>query len=97
VTATVLNGHVGATAIKVGLDTHTVNLDGYTLEEIVLLRDDSGQTYPLEAVEKASGGGHHREAVLRFGKVPPEAKMIELVVKDVAGVKERTFHWNTAE
>jgi len=92
-----LNGQTGATAIKVGLDTHSVNLDGYKFEEIVLLRDDSGKTYSLEAVEKASGGGHHREAVLRFAKVAPEAKMIELVLKDVAGIKERTFHWNTTE
>jgi hypothetical protein len=49
------------------------------------------------AVEQASGGGHHRQSVLRFGKVSPEAKTIELVVKDVAGVKERIFRWSVAE
>jgi hypothetical protein len=27
----------------------------------------------------------------------PEVKMIELIVKDVAGVKERAFHWTLAE
>jgi len=97
VTATLLKGQVAATAIKIGLDTHSVNLDGYKFEEIVLLRDDSGKTYALEAVDKPSGGGHHREAVLRFAKVSPEVKMIELVVKDVAGIRERTFYWNTTE
>jgi hypothetical protein len=29
--------------------------------------------------------------------VASEAKTIELVVKDVAGVKERVFRWNAAE
>jgi hypothetical protein len=97
VTAILLKDQVGATAIKVEMDTHSVNLDGYKFEEIVLLRDDSGKIHSLEAVETPSGGGHHREAVLRFAKLPAEVKMIELVVKDVAGIKERTFHWKTAE
>jgi hypothetical protein len=97
VTAILLRDQVGATAIKVGLDTHSVNLDGYRFEEIALLRDDTGKAYPLETVEKPSGGGHHREAVLRFAKLAPEVKMIELIVKDVAGVKERAFHWTLAE
>jgi hypothetical protein len=29
--------------------------------------------------------------------VSPEARAIELIVKDVAGVKERTFRWSTTE
>ena len=97
VTATLVKDHAGATVVKVGLDTHSVNLDGYKFEESVFLRDDSGKTYPLEAVEKTTGGGHHREAVLRFAKVAAETTMIELVVKDVAGINERTFHWSTAD
>jgi hypothetical protein len=97
VTATLLKDQAEATAIKVALDTHSLNLDSYQLETIATLRDDSGKIYPVVAVEQASGGGHHRQAVLRFGKVNPEAKMIELIVKDVAGVKERTFHWSTTE
>jgi len=48
-------------------------------------------------VEQASGGGHHRQAVLQFGKVSAEAKTIELVVRDVAGVKERIFRWSVTE
>jgi hypothetical protein len=35
--------------------------------------------------------------VLRFGKVSAEAKTIELVVRDVAGVEERIFRWSTGE
>ena len=97
VTATLLREQGEATAIKLALDTHSVNLDGYPFETIVTLRDEGGRTYPLQAVENASGGGHHRQAVLRFGKLPPGAKTVELIVKDVAGVKERTFRWSLTD
>lgn len=97
VAATLLKDQAEATAIKLVLDTHSANLDGYKFEAIATLRDDSGKTYPVEAVEQASGGGHHRQAVLRFGKADPQAKSLELIVKDVAGVKERIFRWTTTE
>lgn len=97
VTAGLLNDQPENTAIRLALDTHSVNLDGYAFDVLAILRDETGKTYPVTAVEDARGGGHHRQAVLRFSKVAPEAKMIELVVKDVAGIKERTFQWKTAE
>jgi hypothetical protein len=97
VVATLLKDHADATAIKLVLDTHSVNLDGYKLDAIAVLQDDTGTTYPVVALEQASGGGHHRQAVLRFGKPAPEAKTIELIVKDVAGVKERIFRWSTTD
>jgi hypothetical protein len=97
VIATLLKEQTDTTAIKLVLDTHSANLDGYKLDEIAILQDDTGKSYPVVAVEQASGGGHHRQAVLRFGKVSPEAKTVELVVKDVAGVKERIFRWSTTD
>lgn len=97
VVATLLKDRAEATAIKLALETHSVNLDGYRFEAIASLRDDAGKTYPVVAVEQATGGGHHRGAVLRFGKLSPDAKAIELIVKDVAGVKERIFRWSLAE
>ena len=97
VIATLLKDQADATAIKLVLDTHSVNLDGYKLDAIAVLRDDAGKTYPLVAVEQVSGGGHHRQAVLRFGRVSAEAKIIELHVRDVAGVEERIFRWSTTE
>ncbi len=96
VTATLLKGQGDGPAIQLAFNTHSVNLDAVNLEEIATLRDNSGKVYPVEAVEKASGGGHHRQTVLRFAKLNPNAKAIELVVKDVAGVKERVFHWDVA-
>jgi hypothetical protein len=97
VAATLLRDQGEATAIKLVLDTHSVGLDGYKFDEIAILQDDTGKSYPVVAVEQASGGGHHRQAILRFEKVRAEAKTIELVVKDVAGVKERIFRWSTTD
>lgn len=78
---------------QVVLDTHSVALDGYDLKALSLLRDDTGKTYLPNAVEN-KGSGHHREVILTFPKVSLEAKRLEMVIKDVAGVKERTFRWN---
>jgi len=94
VTATLVNDQAETTAIKLALNTHSVDLNGYQFEKMATLHDDGGKTYPLQAVESASGGGHHREAVLRFGKLSQGAKTVELVVKDLAGVPERTFRWS---
>jgi len=75
------------------LDTHSVNLDGYELKNITFLRDETGKIYPPTAVEN-KGSGHHREVVLTFPKVSPESKRMDVVIKNVAGVKERTFRWD---
>lgn len=77
---------------QVVLDTHSVGLDGYDLKSITVLRDETGKSYlPTGAENK--GSGHHREVTLSFSKVSPEAKRLEMVIKDVAGVKERSFRW----
>ena len=78
---------------QVALDTHSVNLDSYDLKKIVVLRDDAGNIYPPTSVEN-NGSGHHRQATVSFAKVANKNKRIELVVKDVAGVKERVFRWD---
>ena len=78
---------------QVVLDTHSVNLDAYDLKSIAVLRDDTGKAYPSTGVEN-KGGGHHREAIMSFSKLSPDVKRVDLVIKDVAGVKERVFRWN---
>ena len=77
---------------SVVFDTHSVNLDQYDFKAISVLRDDKGKSYqPTKAESK--GSGHHREAVLNFPKLDPEAKRVDLVIKEVAGVKERVLRW----
>ena len=78
---------------QVVLDTHSVNLEAYDLKSIAVLRDDTGKAYASTSVEN-KGSGHHREAIVSFSKLSVDAKRVELVIKDVAEVKERVFRWN---
>lgn len=81
---------------QVVLDTHSVNLDGYDLKTLGLLREETGKTYQPMKVEN-KGSGHHREIVIIFPKASPEAKNLELVLRDIAGVKERSFRWDLSK
>ena len=72
---------------KVVLDTHTVNLDRYKFAEIVVIRVD-GKEYKGK-VKSEEGSGHHRSAVIEFENL--KTKEVEVVIKSVAGVKERVF------
>jgi hypothetical protein len=78
---------------EVILDTHSANLDGYDLKSLSLLRDEAGKTYEVVETEN-KGSGHHREITVIFSKPAPEAKRLELVIKDIAGIRERIFRWN---
>ena len=78
---------------RVVLDTHSVNLDSYDLKTISILRDDAGNTYFPTVVEN-KGSGHHWEAIVTFAKLSNSTKRVEIVIKDLAGVKERVFRWD---
>ena len=78
---------------QIALDTHSINLDSYDLKTISVLRDDAGNTFSPTSVEN-KGSGHHRETTVSFAKVASGTKRVELVIKDVAGVKERIFRWD---
>jgi Spy/CpxP family protein refolding chaperone len=91
----------GKLAVQVKLETHTVNLDQYQLEQLALLRDAQGREVPALGLESPSGGGHHREGVLTFpgtdasGKplLSHEAKTLTLILRGIGGVSERVFRW----
>lgn len=78
---------------SVVLDTHSVNLDGYDLKALSLMRDDTGLAMEPTGAEN-KGSGHHREIILTFPRPSLERKWLELVIKNIAGVKERTFRWD---
>jgi hypothetical protein len=82
----------GAEGPRFVLDPHSVNLDAYDSKNIAVLRDDARNSYVPVALEN-KGSGHHREASVSFPKISPESERIELVIKDVAGVEQRTFVW----
>jgi hypothetical protein len=78
---------------EIVVDTHTVDLDGYDLGKLALLRDAGGKTHEAMKVE-AKGSGHHRSAEIYFPRPPGGAQQVDLVIKDIAGVKERVFHFH---
>lgn len=81
---------------QVMLDTHSVNLDSYDLKALTILRDDAGQSYQATKVEN-KGSGHHREVILVFPKLSAQAKRLDLVIQDIAKVKERSFSWDLSQ
>ena len=101
VTVTVTWQGPGAGPIfAVVLDTHTVDLDGYDLLLLAVLRNGQG----LEAQPTgwdAPAGSHHREGTLTFPAtaadgtplIGPGAGTYELAIRDIAGVPERVFRW----
>jgi len=78
---------------EITLDTHSVDLDSYDLKALSSLRDGAGRAYQPSNVEN-KGSGHHRQVVLVFPKPAPGSSRIELVIKDIADVKERSFVWD---
>ena len=94
VKVTYLNPQETADArFDIALDTHSVNLDAYDLKALSFLRDEMGKDYQPTHVEN-KGSGHHRQITLVFPKPSAEAKKLEIVIKDMAGVKERVFRWD---
>lgn len=84
---------------KVVMDTHSVNLDGVDLGRLAVLRNDAGKEVSPERWD-APAGGHHRSGTIAFpataggsALIGPQTKFIQMVVRDVAGVKERSFKW----
>jgi hypothetical protein len=79
----------------VTLDTHTVALDGIAFEQAVVLRTSGEVEVAPTGVEGATGGGHHRQAVVSFPPVT-QPGTVRIVVKNVGGIAERSFAWELA-
>jgi hypothetical protein len=87
-------------SFNVAMNTHAVDLDGYDLKQLAVLRIDGGQEIRPISWE-APKGGHHRSGMLIFpaadanGRelIASNLQTIELVIRNVAGVPERVFTW----
>ncbi len=79
-------------AFKIAMNTHSVDLSDDMIQ-IVILRDDKGEEYIPTVWDGAGPGGHHRSGVLKFAALARKPKSIDLVIKGLAQVAERTFHW----
>jgi hypothetical protein len=85
---------------EIVMDTHAVDLDGYDLKQLAVLRiDGAREAQPISW--EAPKGGHHREGSLTFpttaadGRplIGSDTRTVELIIRDVAGVTERVFRW----
>lgn len=79
------------------LDASMVDLVPYDLKALSSARDDTGSSYPPMGIVESKGGNHYRrEVLLSFPKPTPKTKWLELVIKDIAKVKEPPFvgTWN---
>ena len=89
-----LNLGSGATTLDfdVAMNTHSVDL-GFDLKSMSVLKTDTGVEIAPSAYK--GGSGHHVEGKLSFSTDKlAGAKTLSLILKNVAGVAERTFTWN---
>lgn len=86
--------NVGVWKFAVVFDSHSVSLDDDPLK-VATLFDDEGNSYQPTDWEGPGPGGHHREGVLVFEAINPAPPYVELKIKDVGGIPERSFKWNT--
>lgn len=93
-------GRSAGPVFHVAMDTHAVDLDGYDLRQLAVLRTDQGQEIQPTRWD-APTGGHHRSGTLSFPTtlsdgtplIGSTTRSLELVIRNVAGVPERTFRW----
>jgi hypothetical protein len=93
-------GPSAGAVFDVVMSTHAVDLDGYDLTQLAVLRvNGAGEIHP--ANWDAPKGGHHRQGTLTFpttasdgsALIGPDTRTIELVIRDIAGVPERVLRW----
>ncbi|MBI5620750.1 hypothetical protein HY949_03155 [Candidatus Gottesmanbacteria bacterium] len=77
---------------QIVFDTHSVNLD-FDVATAARLTDDQGNAFGTATWFGDPPGGHHRKGTLSFPIPMVQASIATLTLKDVAGVKERTFVW----
>ncbi|OGY97424.1 MAG: hypothetical protein A2128_00110 [Candidatus Liptonbacteria bacterium GWC1_60_9] len=78
--------------VEITLDTHSVELND-DLTKVAVLIVDNESYYPI-TWNGDPPGGHHREGVLIFDTINPTPPSVELKIKGVGGVPERSFKWN---
>lgn len=75
------------------MNTHSVEL-GQDMKEITVLTDDSGKEYGAVRWEGPEPGGHHREGIVVFNAISPMPSHLELKIKNIGEIPERSFKWD---
>jgi len=93
-------GRSAGPVFTIEMDTHAIDLDSYDLRQLAVLRTDQGQEIQPSGWN-APAGGHHRTGTLTFPAttasgtpvIGPKTHTLELIIRNVSGVPERSFRW----
>jgi len=88
----------------INLTVHVGRLEPYQMDKMAVLKDENGREYealPGWEVLTETSDNHHRQGMIRFKRfdeqgnpvIPDAAKKFQLVIRGVAGVKERVLEW----
>ncbi len=78
---------------EISLDTHSGALDT-NLAAVSELVDDQGKLYKPTSWDGPPPEGHHIKGILKFNPISPKPNSIELRIKNIGGVGQRSFKWN---
>lgn len=93
--------HGNTLDFEVRMNTHSVDLDGFKIDKLAVLRGPDGVEVQSLGWFEPGGGGHHRFGILRFpmknraGKAVLSGKKgpLELRIKGIADPSVRLFRW----
>lgn len=78
-------------SFSVALNTHMGDLGEDLTQSSVLVAD--GKEYQPVGYDGDPPGGHHRMGTIRFNPVTPRPGSIQIKIRQVGSVAERTFSW----
>ncbi|MBI4330069.1 MAG: hypothetical protein HY673_02165 [Chloroflexi bacterium] len=78
---------------RISIDTHSGSLS-FNMTKVSVLRDNNGNEYTPQEWQGDPPGGHHVGGVLIFPSPKERPQSLTLILKEIGGVKERTFAWN---
>jgi hypothetical protein len=82
------------TIFFIAMNTHSVNLPDYPLEELAELSVNGKRLKPVGGWQPVSDDPHHVSGYLTFPKIDGDAGSMRLTIRDLAGVTERTLVWD---
>ena len=91
VTATWLGVQEDRLAVRLALDTHSVDLSGFDVLANTVLRDGSGQELRAVRWQEERASSHHRTGTLFFPIPKSFQPRLAVVVRNLAGVEERVL------
>ena len=93
VTPTQLGSDQNPWKFEIIFTTHSGDLN-QDPTKIVTLVDDKGSIYQPTGWEGPGPGGHHVAGNIVFKPITPLPNWVEVKIKEVGGVPERSFRWN---